>query len=188
MFAVRAIFFLSLCACAHADDKKPDAPKTFEMKFKAAKWEDVFAWYAKETGAGFIPGKVKPKGALTLKFGAGKRFTVGEVTDLLNEALAQQGFIVLRGEKSFLVVNTKEKIDVSLVPFVSLSDLKNRGSTELVRVSLKPTDTVLANLDEVKKLLTSFGALERTKDSVILTDTAGNVQRFVRVLDVLGAP
>lgn len=187
MFAVRFLVVSGVLACggALAQDTKP---KTFSVSFQNVAWDDVLAWYAKETGLTFAVGTEKPKGALTLKPGVGKKFTIGELTDLLNESLALQGRIMVRGEKSFFVPSINEKIDISLVPFVSLADLKYRGSTELVRVLLKPTDLVLDNLGDVKKLLTAFGDLERVKDSVILTDTAGNVQRIVRVLEALGAP
>jgi hypothetical protein len=186
MFAVRAIFFLSLCACAHADDKKPDAPKTFEMKFKAAKWDDVFAWYAKETGLAFVAGKdnALPKGALTLRTDAMKKFTVGEMTDLLNEALVQQKWLLIRRTQSFVVVPADEKIDATLVPRVALSELPDRGRTELVQVVLRPPAEILDSLDEVKRLLTPFGSITRFKDTFIITDTVGNIGRIQKTIEL----
>lgn len=183
MIAVRVLVIAGALACggASAQDAKP---KTYKVHFDNAKWDDVFAWYAKETGLGFIPPKEKPKGALTLKPGADKKFTVGEMTDLLNESLAQQKWILIRGHQWFRIVSADEKIDPMLVPRVTLDDLKNRGNTELVQTVLKlPVDAGDVSDDELKRLLTPFGSLVRLKTSILVTDTVGNVVRIQKTLE-----
>jgi hypothetical protein len=130
-----------------------------------------------------IPGKEKPKGALTLKPGAGKKFTVGEMTDLLNESLAQQKWLLVRGEKSFRVLPADKKIDPMLVPRVSLDELPDRGRTELVQTVLKLPAGLGDVEEELKRLLTPFGSLVQVKGTIVVTDTVGNVVRIQKILE-----
>jgi hypothetical protein len=75
--------------------------KKYTIRFENAKWEDVFAWFAKESGL-VNAVVVKPTGTVTLKPREGKQFTLTEIVDLLNETMAPK-FTLVRGEKSFTV-------------------------------------------------------------------------------------
>lgn len=182
MFAVRFLVVSGALACggALAQDTKP---KTFSVNFQNVAWDDVLAWYAKETGLTLIPGKEKPKGILTLKPGVGKKFTVGEMTDLLNESLAQQKWLLIRRHLSFVVVPADEKIDPMLVPRVPLDELPDRGRTELVQTVLKLPAGLGDVKEELKRLLTPFGLLEIVKDTIVVTDTVGNVVRIQKAFE-----
>lgn len=183
MFAVRVLVVAGALACgkALAQDAKP---KTYSVNFQNASWDVVLAWYAEETGLTFVEAKDKalPKGALTLRNAVGKKFTLGETTDLLNEALIQQKWLLIRGEKSFVVVPADEKIDPALVPKVKVEDLKDRGDTELVQVVLKVPAALEDEAKELWKFLTPFGSMVRLKDTVIVTDTRKSVLRIRTIL------
>lgn len=182
MFAVRVLVVAAALACggALAQDAKP---KTYSVNFQNVQLDEVFAWYAKETGLGFIPPKEKPKGALTLRTDPKKKFTLAEMTDLLNESLIQQKWLLIRHEKSFVVVPADEKIDATLVPQVKVEDLKDRGKTEMVQTVLKLPAGLGDEAKELKKLLTPFGAVVFVKDTAVITDTAGSVLRIKGVID-----
>src|SRR5262249_43451295 len=105
--------------------------KRFTPQFRRAALADVLAWYAKETGltdASVALPKVTV-GALSPK---GRDFTIAEVPDLLTHALASDKLVLVRGEKSFRVHSTGDKLDPAVVPAVRPVDLPGRGDTELV--------------------------------------------------------
>jgi hypothetical protein len=164
-----------------AEEKAPEpakpAEKTYAIDFKAVAWEEVFAWYAKETG---LKAKVKaePKGAFTYN-SKGRKFTVSEITDIFNEELVKQKILLFRSHKSFVVVDI-EKLDPALVPAVELKDLATRGRTELVEVAIPIADLDLDEVaDELKKLLTPLGAIVLAKGKwLVVRDTAGNIERI----------
>ena len=164
--------------------------KSFTVKFQNAAWKDAIAWYADISGLKFV-GEVYPTGTLTLQPPKDRRFTVGEIADLLNEALTQQKFILIRRQVTFLIHPADEKIDPTFIPRVELSDLKNRGKTELLQV-IMPLK-LLASEDmapEVRKMLTPFGAvswLPKNSGFLVVVDTAGNLQRIWEMIQVAEA-
>ena len=114
--------------------------------------------------------------------------------DLLNEAMIQQHFILIRRQVTFIIHPSDEKVDGSWVPRIELSELPSRGKTELVQVLIPlKTLSVEDTAPEVAKLLTPFGTvsmLSKTNTLVIL-DTAGNINRIYQTIkeveDGLGA-
>jgi len=116
---------------------------------------------------------------------AKSQYTLGEITDLLNEALLEQKYILVRRVASFTVLTADQKIDPALLPRVRVEDLAMRGRTELVTVML-PLKTVNAEDlgAEVKKMLGPFGdvAILEKFNQLILQDTAGNLRRIHEVI------
>ncbi len=182
-----------------ADQPRPDkpapppaAPKetthAFEMRDKP--WARVLEWYADVSGLAFV-GTVKPAGTFTFVAPrAGRRYTLAEITDVLNEALMGQKFILVRHRASFTVLPADERVGPALLPQVPLAELEKRGRTELVRVML-PLKTLSAEdlAPEVRKLLGPFGevvVLDRS-NQLLLQDTAGNLRRAVRLVQELEA-
>ena len=161
------------------------AEKLVSLHFEKAPWGDVLDWYAKETGLTMIT-TVKPTGSVDMKPGKDRKFTMGEVTDLINETMAQQKFILIRRHMTFFIQPADEKIDPTLVPRLTLAELAKRGRTEIVQVILPIEGMVVADAqDELKKLLTPFGqmvALEKP-NSILLLDTVGNIVRIQQTLD-----
>jgi RNA polymerase sigma factor (sigma-70 family) len=163
---------------------KPATEKTFSVNFRTVPWDHVLAWYAEMSGLTPIH-SVKPTGTLTVAAPKGRALTLAEVTDLLNDALMQQKFILVRRRVSFTILPSDEKIDPTAVPRIELSELPKRGTTELVQVLL-PLKTLSVEdvAPEVKAMLSPFGTAAPLKglNSLILLDTAGNVRRVVDTL------
>ena len=76
------------------------AEKTYSVAFEKAPWSSVFEWFAKESGLTYL-GTQSVTGSLTLK--SDKKYTLGELLDLLNEALSQQKYIIIRRSQSFVL-------------------------------------------------------------------------------------
>lgn len=170
----------------------PGAPatppeKTISVHFEKAEWAEVLDWYAKETGMTLIT-IVKPTGSLTLKPGKDRKFTMAEVTDLLNEALTQQKFILIRRHQTFFIHPADEKVDPTWIPRIELSELPKRGRSEIVQVIIPIKGMVVADVqEELKKLLTPFGTLiPLDKPNFLLVqDTVGNIKRILETLEAV---
>jgi type II secretion system protein D len=165
----------------------PVVKKTVSINFDKMKWEEVLDWYSKETGLTLIT-TVKPTGTLTLKPNKDRKFTMAEVTDLLNEALTQDKFILIRRHMTFFIHPADEKIDPTMLPRLELNELADRGKTEIVQVILPIEGMVVADVqDELKKLLTPFGSMVplETPNMLLLQDTVGNIERIRHTLSVV---
>jgi type II secretory pathway component GspD/PulD (secretin) len=164
--------------------KRSTAEKKYTLKMKDVPWKDVLEWFSNESGLTPIY-TVRPTGKFT--FTPPKpdtKYTLGEVIDILNEAMASQKFILVRRQVSFTIIPTDEKVDGGS-PRYELSDLPRLGKTELVQIliplkSLAVEDT----MPEVQKMLTPFGTvsmLQKT-NTLVVHDTAGNIARIVKTL------
>ena len=124
--------------------------KTVSVHFEKAGWDEVLDWYAKETGLTLIT-TVKPTGTVAIKPGKDRKFTVGEVTDLINEAMMQQKFILIRRHMTFFIQPSDEKIDPTLLPRVAPSELADRGRTEIVHTARDLNPATASIADELSK-------------------------------------
>jgi RNA polymerase sigma factor (sigma-70 family) len=161
-------------------DKPPmpkSQPKLFAMEFRDQPWAKVFEWYVDISGLPFI-GTSKPTGSFTFIPPGKRQFALEEITDILNEALLAQKYILIRRAASFTVLPADEQIDPSLVPRVQPGDLEKRGRTEVVSVML-PLKNVNAKelAADVKKLLGPFGsvAVLEKANQLLLMDTVHNL-------------
>lgn len=165
---------------AAAPKADPADEKKYTISFDKATWDQVLEWYATQSGLSLIT-TARPTGSVIIKPPPGQRYTLGEVTDILNEALLQQKFLLVRREKSFTVLPADEKIDSTQLPRVSLEELKKRGRTELVTVVIPLTHFRASDIGpEVERMLSRFGevvALERFRQLVV-RDMAGNLSRI----------
>src|SRR5262249_50322684 len=128
---------------------------------------------------------LKPTGSMTFipPKADTSRYTIPEVIDILNEALLNQKFLLIRRETCFTIVAADEKIDPSFVPRLLVEDLDKRGNTEVVSVVMKLSTLVAEDFaPEVRKMMGPFGevvALTRS-NQLVLQDTAGNIKRIVK--------
>jgi RNA polymerase sigma factor (sigma-70 family) len=169
-------------------DGRPDKAETpkaeekrYEFEMREQPWAKVFKWYADNTGLAHA-GNVRLAGSFTfIPPGDKRKYTLEEITDILNEALLAQQYLLVRRTATFTLLPADEKVDPTLVPRVSLGDLEKRGRTALVSVELPLTSVSAKDLGaDVKKMLGPFGdvvVLEKG-NRLILQDTAGNLRRI----------
>jgi type II secretory pathway component GspD/PulD (secretin) len=159
----------------------------FEMRDKP--WGSVLEWLADQTGMTHIANHFPP-GKCTFIPPANKTYTISELIDALNEALTQQGYLLIRRDQSFTVVPTGLPIDPAVLPLVKPEELDQRGANELVTVILP-----LGELDagdmiaDVRWLFSKFGdatILSRT-NQLLLQDTAGNLKKVVQAIKEIEA-
>jgi RNA polymerase sigma factor (sigma-70 family) len=172
------------------DKGKPaPAPKPGEKQYYFAMdnkpWGEVFQWLSEQTGLAYVS-SIRPTGTFTFVpprvSGGVKEYTIPEILDILNEALesygAPQKFVLIRRDRTLLLLPADEKIDPTLVPRVDLGDLPKRGKRELVRVVVPLSVLTAQDLAaDVRKMLGPFGnviALDLA-NQLIIQDTAGNL-------------
>jgi hypothetical protein len=168
------------------DDKK-EVDRRIAVRFERATWQEVLDWYSKESGL-ILNTTVRPAGTVTIKPpGVDRTFTLAEVTDLINECLAIQKFMLIRNTTTFTIRPIGERIDGDQLPAISQKDLKTRGKTELVRCVIGPFRRVpLADIrPELEAMLTPVGKLQvlERSNSLQISDRAGNILRIMELLD-----
>jgi hypothetical protein len=145
---------------AAADKKAPGDDKllTFEMRNKP--WGTVFEWLTDKTGRPFISGSVTPPGTFNFIGQQGKKYTIPQVIDIINDGLIAHKWVLLNRGTSFTLVPADEQIDPALVPRVPVKELPEHGNTEIVSIvyqcnSLNAEDSA----PEVKKQMGPFGSV-----------------------------
>lgn len=167
---------------AAAAPKPAEPEKTYSQKFDKASWDSVLSWFAKATGLNQITTQ-KPGGTATLSI---DNKTLAETIDLLNEALANEKFLLVRGEQSFTLHPADQKVPPELIPQVSVDQLPKRGKTEMVQVFI-PLKTLSAEeiAPQIKqaKLLSNFGDAGPLGTShVVVQDKVGNIRNIFNYL------
>jgi hypothetical protein len=178
---------------AKADAKKPEAPvpatpKKLSLQMKDQPWEKVLEWYGEAAG-------LKP--LYTVKLSgtfshtpptAETRYTVAEVTDLLNDALAKQKLLLIRRPASFSVVSTEDQPQQlwSLVQRIERTDLPDWGRTEMVQVMIGLRHVAAEDImPQIQKMVTPLGAatwLPKQSNFVIVVDRVENIRRIAQFI------
>jgi RNA polymerase sigma factor (sigma-70 family) len=168
-------------------DQSKVVEKTYEFQMSDHPWSKVLDWYAGISGLPY-GGTYKPTGTVTFIPPKNKKYTLGQITDILNELLLTQKYILIRRTASFTVLPADERVDPTLLPRVELDDLAKRGKTELVTVVLPLTHLQAKDIGpDVRKMMGAFGqvvVLEKA-NQLILLDTAGNLQLVYQMIRTL---
>jgi type II secretory pathway component GspD/PulD (secretin) len=166
-------------------DRKASMDFTFEMQNKP--WRSVLEWLADQSGVP-LSTSAMPGGTFTFVPPKGNsRFTLPQVIDILNESLAKQKYILIRGENSFFVMPSDEKIDPSILPRIDPQDFDLHGNSERVQMVIAlqrlSADDAAA---QVKKLMGPFGEVQvmNRANQLVLQDTVGNLKRIYQTLQV----
>lgn len=161
---------------------------TVSFVFDEKPWKSVLEWFAKESGLVFYSTSGgMPQGSLTLKTDPSRKYTISQVVDMLNEALAPQNYIIVRRSQTFTVLPADAKLPKDLLPKITLEELQKKGDTELVEVTytLKFTspDEIVTQLQKRKG---PFGEIYPLgTNQIILQDTAKNVRIIIKDLEHL---
>jgi RNA polymerase sigma factor (sigma-70 family) len=168
---------------AKPDDPRPEE-KLYEVNLRDQPWDKVLEWYSDISGLPFV-GTAKLTGKCNFISPRGKKYTVTQIADILNEALMTQNYILFRRDASFTLLPADEKIDPTFVPRVRLDDLDKRGKTELVSVVLPLTNLNAKEIGpDVKKMQGPFGSIVVMEkgNQLILQDTAGNLRQIIQTI------
>jgi type II secretory pathway component GspD/PulD (secretin) len=160
---------------------RPGAEPTFLFEMRGKSWAAIFEWLTDKTGLPFLSSNAAPTGTFNVIVKPGRRYTLGEVIDLINDGLLPNKYVLVRRPASFSLVPADEKLPRHLVPPVRLEDLPGRGDSEVVEIVL-PLKALMAEdyAGQVKKMLGPFGEVLALKQGnrLVLQGTAGTL-RFI---------
>ncbi|WP_373649042.1 hypothetical protein [Schlesneria sp. DSM 10557] len=160
-----------------------DEEALLSFEFRYAPWESVLKLFADANDLTLDLNDVPPG---TFSYYDNKRHTMTEALDILNGYLLQKGYILIRRDRFLVCLSTDSPIPPNVIPNVTTDELFSRGKNELLNLILPLEGTADADLVvlEVKELLGPYGkavALKST-NSLVLTDTGGNLQRIQMLL------
>jgi RNA polymerase sigma factor (sigma-70 family) len=166
---------------------------TYEFEFRDKPWigekGSVLEWLSDLTGLPVSTSNAKPTGTMTFTNprinGVPKRYTLGQILDILNEELLKQKLLLIRRSRSFSIEPADEKIDPSILPRVSPAELDQYGNTELVVVVFPLTTLVAEDFGkEAKGMLGPFGSITvlRAANRLVVQDTVGNLKRIHTII------
>ncbi|MCE9530042.1 MAG: hypothetical protein K8T89_02720 [Planctomycetes bacterium] len=175
------------------ETKKSEArAKLIAFEFADASWDQVIRWFSKESGLAFVSTVKPPPG--TFQFlpprvdGKVKQYTITEIIDILNDALISNGHILSRLDGYFTIIPVDEKPDATKVPRVSIEDLQDRGSKEMVQVVVQLKTMNVDDLaPEIRVLMGKFAVVQALSKSnqLILIDQVANIRRVLKDLKEL---
>src|SRR5262249_17507307 len=143
----------------------------FEMRAKP--WSSVFEWLTEKTGREFISTNA-PSGTFNFIAPKGKKYTIPQIIDIINDGLLKEKWVLLNRGTSFTLVPADEKIDPALVPRIPISDLSEHGLTEIVSIVYQCKAIVAEDSGpEVKKQMGPFGEVQvlHRANQLLLQDT-----------------
>ena len=162
--------------------------KRVVFNMESQRWSQVFQWLVDQTGLKYASSYI-PQGSFTFKSPEGKKYTIGEIIDIINEGLNsnpdQQRYLLIRRETSFVLVPADERIDPTLIPRITLEELPVRGKTEVVTLVYSLNTLVAEEIaPEVKRLMGKYGEvvpLSRA-NQLVMQDSAGTLRQIVQIL------
>jgi type II secretory pathway component GspD/PulD (secretin) len=167
---------------AREDEGGPATRYAFQMRDQP--WNNVLEWLTEISGLPVVT-SVRPAGTFNYVVRAEATLTLPEIIDVLNDALIQQNFLLIRRDNSFTLVPTDERVPPQLVPFIPLEELPLRGKTEVVKVILPLSRlSAEAQATEARKLLSPFGEAVALTDAnaLSLQDSAGALTEIVETI------
>jgi len=179
---------------AKSEPKDDWAGKKIKFQMRDKPWSQVLEQLADWTNLPVIPGKDnKPTGTFTYiaPKNAPQELTIPQIIDVLNQQLETQGYLLIRRTGSFTIVRSDAKIEPSIVPRISIDQLKDHGETEVVSVIVQLRSLLADEL--VKEITTKSGVSLMGQfgeavaigeaNQLVLQDTVGNLKRIIQMLE-----
>lgn len=164
------------------ENREPIDDLRLTLKFQDQPWEEVIRWLASQADMS-VQSDVFPPGTFTY-FGT-EQYTVSEALDLMNAALLNGGYTLLRQGRMLRCIDFESDKELVLELFTELADvvpveeLADRGRYELIKVlfTLERLDPEIVK-EEVEQLLSLHGSVVSLPQSgqLWVTDMAGNVR------------
>ncbi len=163
------------------------AQPTYDIKFNGAKWDQVIDWFKDISGLTFI-GPNMPTGTVSivspLVDGKPRRYTVGQLVDVLNEHLISEKWLLVRKEYSFLIHPADVPLPLESVRLITLDYLTkgDLAKSEYVRVTYQLQSLQAETFAPgVQKMMSPFGRVIPLEEpnQLILLENVGNLRIIV---------
>lgn len=167
---------------AAADESESQTP-TLSFSFRFAPWEEVLTKFADVAGLTLDLTDV-PTG--TFNYYDKGHYSPREALDIMNGYLLRRGFMLVRRDRFLVCVNLEKGIPENLIPLVTVDQLADYGTNELVSVIFthEHLDASLA-ASQVEQFQGPHGKVVNLNatNSLLVTDTGGNLRVIQRLLD-----
>jgi len=162
------------------------------LKFSNATLDIVLADYAEKTGRTILQGPDLPKVLITLR--SQDELTLDEYLQAIESVLAMYGIALLREGDKFLKVvpNAKARQEAMKIATVSADDPLEAEETDRLVSKMIPLKHI--DLSEAQKAIEylkhSYGQVQLFEriNSILVTDTVANVNRFLQIIGYIDQP
>jgi hypothetical protein len=173
-----------------ADARPPlevQSEKRVSFEFRQKPWAKVLEWLTEKTGLP-VWGPHVPSGTLNFIPPPGKTYTIPEVIDILNNALIQQNYIMIKLEQAYTLIDATQKINDAIVPRLKIEQLKEHGKTEIASTTLRLERLNAKDLkEEVENMLSGFGKVTAMvqANTLVLRDSVGNLELMIDTINAI---
>lgn len=168
--------------------------EVFSFNFRNAPWERVLQMFADGAGLTLDMQRVPPG---SLSHSDQQQYSATRALDIMNGYLIRKGFGIVEKDGFLIVVNLDEQLDQSLIPEVTLEELRRTGDQKVVsdhqlvtvRFPAEGLDTG-RTAQEVEALLGPWGSLIALTQSQVMmvTDIGANLRRIMGLLESAARP
>lgn len=154
--------------------------KAIAFQMNNQPWDRVLEWLTEQTGVPFIS-PIKPTGSFTFIAPKDQKYTLSQIIDILNEALADQKFILIRKKTNFMVIPADQPPDPYKLQTLTVDQLAGHGDSEMVNCVITPKTLVAEDLaPQLRRMMGHFGTVSAIADAneLILMDTVGDIRRI----------
>jgi hypothetical protein len=158
----------------------------YTIEMRDMPWKSVWEWLTDKTGKVFNSGASSVPGSLNFIGKKGRKYTMPQIIDIINDGLHPHKWVLLDRGRSFTLFPADEKIPPDLLPVIDIDELPKHGDTEIVRTVYRCKTLVAEDsAPEVKKQMGSFGEITPLKkaNSLMLQDTVANLKQIKKELD-----
>ena len=169
------------------ESSDPNDSEKMSFNFKHAPWTDVLTDFA-ERAKLTLDLTATPPG--TFSYFDRRPLTSTEVLDVLNGYLLQRGFILVHRDDFLVCINIDDGVPPNLIPYVTASELLERGNNELLTVVFPVKGAEIKPLaEQVGEMLGPQGksvGIEEA-EALVVTDIGSNLRRVHEMLDAMSA-
>lgn len=154
----------------------------YVLRFQNAPWNIVLRRFTMDAGLA-LQMEFSPPGTFT--YTDETPHTVTAALDILNDQLLRNGCLLIRRERSIILVSLEQKIPDTLIPQITPADLPHLGRNELAGLVISVESGTAATVaKEVEQLLTKIGGVFPLTNSnrLFITDIGGNLRRIHHLL------
>ena len=167
---------------------RKDQELAFDFEFRNAPWSQVLDWFTEKSGL-TMTGVFKLRGTFTFVTPRGKKYTISEIVDILNDALqaapASDRWLLVRRNQTYTLVPADEPIEPTLAQRIPPENLPKYGKTEVVQVVVTLKGLAAKDVQPtLQKMKTPFGqvAVIEPTNQLVLTDTVASLNKILKVI------
>lgn len=166
----------------------PQAQGKMSFAFRQAPWTEVLRDFARRAGL-TLELNATPPG--TFEYYDQATYTPMEALDIINGALLQRGYVLVRRDNFLVCVNIDKGPPPNLIPYITSAELPQRGKNEMLTVvfPVKGVEDVVALSEQVQDMLGPQGKAVGVEaaGALVVTDIGANLRRVDELLSAMSA-